>query len=41
MANLNFDFILVKVAPPKEYDGLEASISDKRQTQRMVNSIAL
>jgi hypothetical protein len=31
LANLNFDFTLVKLAPPKEYDGLGASISAKRK----------
>jgi hypothetical protein len=31
LANIDFDFTLVKLAPPKEYDGLGASISGRRK----------
>ena len=31
LANINFDFILVKLPPPKEYDGLGNSISRRRK----------
>jgi hypothetical protein len=32
LANINFDFALVKLSPPKEYDGLGASISGRRKS---------
>ena len=32
-ANFNFDFTLVKVAPPKEYEGLGQCLSVKRKTE--------
>jgi hypothetical protein len=31
LANINFDFTLVKLPPPKEYDGLGTSISGRRK----------